>query len=89
MSAIPASAVLDDLVKSTDPKRFDLIAKCNEVAAVVLGSRLGVNDDPKVKESLDRLVNVVRPHDPAVADALAKDAKAAAAWCKEKGMTNI
>jgi hypothetical protein len=48
-----------------------------------------VNDDPKGKESVDRLVNVVRPHDPAVADVLAKDAKAAAAWCKEKGMTNI
>jgi hypothetical protein len=87
-SAIPASPVIDDLLKSSNPKRFDLVAKCNEVAVVVLGSSMGINDDPKVRESLDRLVSVARQYDQAVADALAKDAKAAAAWCKATGMTN-
>jgi hypothetical protein len=87
-SSIPASAVIDDLVHGSDPKRYDLIAKCNEVAIVVLANSDGMNNSGTVQDSLGRLVAVVRPIDPAVADALAKDANAAAAWCKSTGMTN-
>jgi hypothetical protein len=42
-----------------------------------------------VKEPLNRLVVVVRPIAPAVADALAKDAQSAADWCKATGMANL
>jgi hypothetical protein len=41
-----------------------------------------------VKESLNRLVVVVRPIAPAVADALTNDAQSAADWCKATGMAN-
>jgi len=39
-------------------------------------------------DALNSLTDVVRPIDPAVAEALAGHAGAAAAWCKAKGMTN-
>jgi hypothetical protein len=85
-SSIPASTVIDDLLKSSDPKRFDLIAKCQVVATTVLGSSLGLDYDASVKASLDRLVTVARQYDPVVADALAKSPRDAAAWCKSTGM---
>ncbi|HEY5153347.1 MAG TPA: hypothetical protein VIJ47_01345 [Acidimicrobiales bacterium] len=87
-SSIPASDAITTLLSGSDPKRIDLIAKCNEVAVVVLGKSVGLNNDPNVKESLNRLVVVVRPIDPAVADALAADAQSAADWCKATGMAN-
>lgn len=87
-SSIPDSTVIDSLLKSSDPKRFDLIAKCNFLATTVLASGLSLSTDSEVKESLDRLVTVTRQHDAAVADALAKDPRAASDWCKSTGMAN-
>lgn len=89
-SPIPDSTAIDKLTKDlTNMKAADLVAKCNVLATVVLSNENGMNNDSDVKDSLTALTNVVRPLDPAVADALAGDAKAAAAWCKAKGMTNI
>ena len=88
-SSIPASAAIDDLLNGSDPKRVDVINKCNILATVVLGNEGGLDNDPNVKQSLTALVTAVRPYDPAVADALAKNAKVAAAWCKATGMTNV
>lgn len=88
-ASIPDSKSIDDLTKDlTNIKAADLVAKCNVLATVMLGKDVGMNNDPEVKDSLAALVNVVRPLDPAVADALAADPKSAAGWCKAKGMTN-
>lgn len=87
-SAIPDSAAIDALTKDlTKRKAAELVAKCNVLSVTVRGNNAGLHNDPAVKESLSRLVAVVRPLAPAVADALAKDATTAAAWCKAKGMT--
>ena len=87
-SSIPTSAVIDNLLKSSDPKRFDLVAKCNFLVATVLASGLNLSSDAEVKESLASLVTVARQYEAAVADALAKDPKAASDWCKSTGMAN-
>jgi ABC-type glycerol-3-phosphate transport system substrate-binding protein len=88
-SSIPDSAAMDSLTGDlTNVKAANLVAKCNVLATVVLGSQSGMDNDPAVADSLNGLVVVVRPIDPAVADALAKDAKSAASWCKAKGMSN-
>lgn len=75
-------------VTLTNPKAADLTAKCNLLATMVLAAGVGYSTDADVKTALDKLATVVRNSDPAVADALAANAKSAAAWCKAKGMTN-
>ncbi len=87
-SSVPNSAVIEQLLKGSDPKRFDLIAKCNVVVTVMRGSSIGMDNEPDVKESLERLVAVVQQYDSTVANALAKDPQAAADWCKAAGMAN-
>ncbi len=90
-ASIPDSQAIDELLADipNHPEAIDLVTKCNILATVVLGRDLGANSDPEVAASLAELVDVARPLDPAVANALATDAAAAAAWCKATGMSNI
>ena len=86
---IPQSAAIDAITKDlTKPGAADLTAKCNVFATTFLANSAGGNE-AAVMDALANLATVVRPIDPAVADALAGHAGAAAAWCKAKGMTNI
>jgi hypothetical protein len=85
---IPDSAAVDAITKDlTKPDAADLVAKCNAFATAFLANRVGGNE-AAVMEALTSLADVVRPIDPAVAEALAGHAGAAAAWCRAKGMTN-
>ena len=85
---IPDSAAIDAITEDlTKPGAADLTAKCNAFAAAFLANRIGGNE-AAVMDALNSLTDVVRPIDPAVAEALAGHAGAAAAWCKAKGMTN-
>jgi hypothetical protein len=85
--SIPQSAAIDAITKDlTTPAAADLVAKCSVYAAAFKGNVAG-GHDTEVFAALKSLADVVRPIDPAVADALAGHGSAAADWCMAKGLT--
>jgi hypothetical protein len=88
-SPIPESTAVDALTQDlTKPAAADLVAKCTAFATAFLANGAGGNEAAALG-ALTSLADVVRPIDPAVAEALVGHPGAAAAWCRAKGMTNI
>ncbi len=86
---VPDSAAIDAITKDlTKPRAAELTARCNAYVTSFQANGVTPGNEAAVMRLLNDLVDVVRPIDPAVADALASHAGAAAAWCRAKGLTN-
>ncbi|HVC70265.1 MAG TPA: hypothetical protein VNC61_08415 [Acidimicrobiales bacterium] len=86
---IPESAAVDALTKDlTRPVAVELVAKCKAFVTLFQANGTGESNGADVLAALKRLADVVRPIDPAVADALASGPAGAVHWCKVKGLTS-
>ena len=84
---IPDSAAIDAIAEDpTQPGAADLVATCTAFANAFSANSAGGNE-AAVMDALNDLADAVQPIDPAVAEALAGHAGAAAAWCRAKGLT--
>ncbi len=85
---IPESAAIDAVTKDlTSSSAAEIIAKCNTYVTAFQANEVMPGNEAAVMKLLKDLADAVRPIEPAVADALAGHAGAAALWCKTKGFT--
>jgi hypothetical protein len=89
LTGLPESAAIDALTKDlTNPVAVDLVAKCKAFVTLFQANGTGESNGAAVLAALKRLADVVRPIDPAVADALAGHPAGTVHWCKVKGLTS-
>ena len=84
--SIPGSAAVDALTEDlTGPVAAGLVATCTALVTAFDADGSGDAHTAAVLAALQRLADVVRPVDSAVADALADHPGGAVHWCKVKG----
>ena len=84
---IPDSAAIDAIARDlTKPSAAPVVASCRAYVAAFQANGVTGGNEAAVMKLLDDLATAVHSIDPAVADALASHAAAAAAWCRVKFM---